>query len=108
MTNSGTFPFGPKPAPNARNPIQLTARTSTTRPRRADRLPRTHARPCITGGDATWRTLSDQQVGWSRVTDEVGPKKPLKVSLTFGSVRSEEHTSELQSLRHLVCRLLLE
>src|SRR5262245_62738689 len=25
-----------------------------------------------------------------------------------GSVRSEEHTSELQSLRHLVCRLLLE
>src|SRR5262245_64233602 len=25
-----------------------------------------------------------------------------------GVVRSEEHTSELQSLRHLVCRLLLE
>src|SRR5262245_65788683 len=24
------------------------------------------------------------------------------------AVRSEEHTSELQSLRHLVCRLLLE
>src|ERR1035441_8100211 len=27
---------------------------------------------------------------------------------TGGDVRSEEHTSELQSLRHLVCRLLLE
>src|SRR5437899_5344134 len=25
-----------------------------------------------------------------------------------GTPRSEEHTSELQSLRHLVCRLLLE
>src|SRR5437899_9489047 len=25
-----------------------------------------------------------------------------------GEARSEEHTSELQSLRHLVCRLLLE
>src|SRR5947199_5894907 len=25
-----------------------------------------------------------------------------------GNCRSEEHTSELQSLRHLVCRLLLE
>src|ERR1039458_5725036 len=25
-----------------------------------------------------------------------------------GPARSEEHTSELQSLRHLVCRLLLE
>src|ERR1035438_10666602 len=26
----------------------------------------------------------------------------------IGAARSEEHTSELQSLRHLVCRLLLE
>src|SRR5205814_6891962 len=26
----------------------------------------------------------------------------------FSPYRSEEHTSELQSLRHLVCRLLLE
>src|SRR5471030_3460438 len=36
-----------------------------------------------------------------------------QVQLEFGRVRagrgrSEEHTSELQSLRHLVCRLLLE
>src|SRR5258705_8421354 len=29
-------------------------------------------------------------------------------ALTNGCRRSEEHTSELQSLRHLVCRLLLE
>src|SRR5262245_64383378 len=28
--------------------------------------------------------------------------------LGFERIRSEEHTSELQSLRHLVCRLLLE
>src|SRR5438045_9762011 len=28
--------------------------------------------------------------------------------VSFIRVRSEEHTSELQSLRHLVCRLLLE
>src|SRR5262245_62559192 len=28
--------------------------------------------------------------------------------LTYSPPRSEEHTSELQSLRHLVCRLLLE
>src|SRR5262245_63913059 len=41
---------------------------------------------------------------------------PIKTSLTgeyrglyqFFCYRSEEHTSELQSLRHLVCRLLLE
>src|ERR1035441_10851975 len=29
-------------------------------------------------------------------------------SAPLGVKRSEEHTSELQSLRHLVCRLLLE
>src|SRR5438045_7509513 len=31
-----------------------------------------------------------------------------KILIHQGSARSEEHTSELQSLRHLVCRLLLE
>src|ERR1039458_6547640 len=30
------------------------------------------------------------------------------VNASTGVIRSEEHTSELQSLRHLVCRLLLE
>src|SRR5262245_64241134 len=32
----------------------------------------------------------------------------LWVDVLFDCARSEEHTSELQSLRHLVCRLLLE
>src|SRR5258705_352281 len=31
----------------------------------------------------------------------------LYALLAQGRIRSEEHTSELQSLRHLVCRLLL-
>src|SRR5262245_1090757 len=35
------------------------------------------------------------------------PEKELTPGVQFSS-RSEEHTSELQSLRHLVCRLLLE
>src|SRR5262245_63813789 len=43
-------------------------------------------------------------VGWSRVTF-LG-FLVLSLGLTLIS-RSEEHTSELQSLRHLVCRLLL-
>src|SRR5258705_8113009 len=34
-------------------------------------------------------------------------KGALESAWTFSN-RSEEHTSELQSLRHLVCRLLLE
>src|SRR5262245_64457221 len=33
---------------------------------------------------------------------------PATSDLTGKACRSEEHTSELQSLRHLVCRLLLE
>src|SRR5258705_7215322 len=32
----------------------------------------------------------------------------LGSEMTENEFRSEEHTSELQSLRHLVCRLLLE
>src|SRR5437899_3762564 len=32
----------------------------------------------------------------------------VSVQIRLGRMRSEEHTSELQSLRHLVCRLLLE
>src|SRR5436853_3120364 len=35
------------------------------------------------------------------------PQLPRPVSCVWSN-RSEEHTSELQSLRHLVCRLLLE
>src|SRR5437899_8903073 len=35
-------------------------------------------------------------------------KEILASSAWVAKTRSEEHTSELQSLRHLVCRLLLE
>src|SRR5437899_8258717 len=38
------------------------------------------------------------------------PPRPSELVAAYrrGRSRSEEHTSELQSLRHLVCRLLLE
>src|ERR1035438_8433656 len=39
--------------------------------------------------------------------DPVLEKKNTKTTPTIRRCRSEEHTSELQSLRHLVCRLLL-
>src|SRR5262245_62515808 len=39
--------------------------------------------------------------GWARARS-APPRRPGR------GPRSEEHTSELQSLRHLVCRLLLE
>src|ERR1039458_10713041 len=40
-----------------------------------------------------------QRLGW---------EEGRNFHLEYRAVRSEEHTSELQSLRHLVCRLLLE
>src|SRR5437899_9701112 len=40
--------------------------------------------------------------------DSAAALKKLNADRAATVVRSEEHTSELQSLRHLVCRLLLE
>src|SRR5258708_31395123 len=43
----------------------------------------------------------------SSVSMEIVGRKPFKI-FVFHPHRSEEHTSELQSPDHLVCRLLLE
>src|SRR5438045_6016957 len=43
-----------------------------------------------------------------RRRDLLQTREPATDRLLQGARRSEEHTSELQSLRHLVCRLLLE
>src|SRR5205814_5564315 len=45
------------------------------------------------------RVITADQI-FERAREDVMDARP--------AVRSEEHTSELQSLRHLVCRLLLE
>src|SRR5262245_65296605 len=44
----------------------------------------------------------------SRGTSGSGPARLRWLARRTRCPRSEEHTSELQSLRHLVCRLLLE
>src|ERR1035441_4088147 len=46
--------------------------------------------------------------GRSGQSTRLPPWLPARPTRKPGRVRSEEHTSELQSLRHLVCRLLLE
>src|ERR1035441_10926346 len=43
-----------------------------------------------------------------KVLDAIESRDPQQAYLSMKGHRSEEHTSELQSLRHLVCRLLLE
>src|ERR1039458_10574677 len=49
------------------------------------------------------------RAGWSgpALEHDLAPRWP-RHSRNARPARSEEHTSELQSLRHLVCRLLLE
>src|ERR1039458_4360558 len=47
-------------------------------------------------------------VGMKIVATWTKTDRGLGIGLLVGALRSEEHTSELQSLRHLVCRLLLE
>src|SRR5438046_7758196 len=44
---------------------------------------------------------------WNSDQPALGSAEPL-TSMPIGGERSEEHTSELQSLTNLVCRLLLE
>src|SRR5258705_5682182 len=56
--------------------------------------------------DALWAGTLQKMRYCSRVHIAAGQLRPDRI---FCKVpRSEEHTSELQSLRHLVCRLLLE
>src|SRR5262245_63616806 len=53
----------------------------------------------------TFMNLSGQSVGEAMRFYKL---EPSVVTVFYDEIRSEEHTSELQSLRHLVCRLLLE
>src|SRR5258708_11513398 len=68
--------------------------TQVTRNRRRDLPP--HARDC--GRDPV---LEQERQARDRVLRRIA-------ALPTGGARSEEHTSELQSPDHLVCRLLLE
>src|SRR5438045_8354196 len=53
-------------------------------------------------------TVTRQTVSATRTTSTSSCPTPTVSTMTSPVPRSEEHTSELQSLRHLVCRLLLE
>src|SRR5258705_3395997 len=54
------------------------------------------------------RLFDNEDVNYVSPDDWSPDGKWLAVQLHRKDRRSEEHTSELQSLRHLVCRLLLE
>src|SRR5262245_8087956 len=81
----------------------LSVRPRAVRPSKAKIAERVH------------RLLSLVQLDWvgDRYPSQLSGGQRQRVALARAlaiepKVRSEEHTSELQSLRHLVCRLLLE
>src|SRR5436305_14876276 len=61
----------------------------------------THALPISTRASSKRRALP-RPLGWFWARLKVACSRPVRLE------RSEEHTSELQSRPHLVCRLLLE
>src|SRR5690348_18005660 len=69
-------------------------------------------------GPAARRSASSSIARWTVIESTSSPRRSealVSPSVTYGpyrpsliTIRSEEHTSELQSPVHLVCRLLLE
>src|SRR5690606_42058693 len=59
--------------------------------------------------DVKGKRVGLAHAGWRGTVLEIGPKLVRRFVQELGSsMRSEEHTSELQSRENLVCRLLLE
>src|SRR2546425_152789 len=74
------------------------------RPPRSTLFPYTTLFRSVTLVCSRWRRSSAASAG----STSNGKLRPSSFFVVFGSSRSEEHTSELQSLAYLVCRLLLE
>src|SRR5438045_6374389 len=63
----------------------------------------------LSGYERSRVLLNRGQAGFVDVAEQAGVTDRLDGrAVATADLRSEEHTSELQSLRHLVCRLLLE
>src|ERR1035441_9312769 len=53
--------------------------------------------------DARWEHWLDNAPDWTPFFEKLEALEDRDLTLIFRTFRSEEHTSELQSLRHLVC-----
>src|SRR3712207_8085760 len=73
------------------------------------RPPRSTLFPYTTLFRSRWETLTKLPTFASIVADKVETDLGVDEGVSLGrAMRSEEHTSELQSRQYLVCRLLLE
>src|SRR3712207_8463484 len=92
----------PELSPDARYPPRMAGTGGRGRPgRRLRRVDETSAGGLVVADDP----ITGPRAALIGRTDRRGR---LLWSLPKGHIRSEEHTSELQSRQYLVCRLLLE
>src|SRR2546425_12678813 len=92
------------PRRRSRNGVTRMPRTVRSRNRRSNpstKISSTLGRPPPRPWDRSSRTPGPPVAPWTSGYRDDGNVAP-------GAMRSEEHTSELQSLAYLVCRLLLE
>src|SRR5262245_8150128 len=108
--------FGDLPDRDLRRGLGLPHRRRRRRSRRADTLgPTARLRLCATMPAMAIKEpsftigIEEEYLLVDRTTRDLAQEPPpALLAKCEEALRSEEHTSELQSLRHLVCRLLLE
>src|ERR1035438_6162105 len=88
----------------ATGPMTTTMAT-TGCPERGSRLPRpAFSGPQVIGAGEAARSFSMKDIGAQKWASTA--VSTMATAMAVLVMRAEEHTSELQSLRHLVCRLL--
>src|SRR5205823_9782861 len=90
-------------------PVRRRKRDTTVLPARTSRGRRSHLIRCSAHGTIQVKNRAKSKPACSdgcRVRRGYGERRGSRLTPSF--LRSEEHTSELQSLAYLVCRLLLE
>src|SRR5258708_9948267 len=94
-------PFSPTTPPSAQDPAGIGPEISL----KASRDPRVRrlCEPVLVES-----SLSPKQIKIGKVAAAHGRAALEAAEIAIRIIRSEEHTSELQSPDHLVCRLLLE
>src|SRR2546422_8410880 len=85
-------------------PINVIASQTQTTPERVDAI--VFCSPCVLPPAAKKQAHATMPAGTARLA--IAPTLTHRAISTPMLTRSEEHTSELQSRLHLVCRLLLE
>src|SRR5207253_7361647 len=101
------YAYGHTPGPHAFPTRRSSDLVTSDVPIYDPTISRRHAEVSLTDGGVKVKDAGSSNgtfLNGARITEAIAVENDV---ITFGK-RSEEHTSELQSRGHLVCRLLLE